>query len=155
MKVWLLFYSGINNMAFVLFQLTTWLSKLTTAGKARRGCMNLHSNARVTSVKPQKEQWLSEWRKDGQDKAMIGLKSDKNSAQLSFWCVFPNMLVYLQLGTREDTIWTPPPHTHTHTQLPNLLSVRLQFHDIDQSALAQHPPPPLHKVLHVLGNCSG
>ena len=71
-----------DTMAFVLFQhqqqcfcfapkSTTWMSKLTTAGKARKGCLNLH---RPGSHRSSLKRSLLVTGKQG--KAMIGLGSD-------------------------------------------------------------------------------
>ena len=83
---------GVNfvheSIAFVLFwhqqhgfcfvpMSTMWLSKLTTAGKAKRGCVNLHtprSGSHQSSLNKSISQWLSDW----QHKATIGLGPDKN-----------------------------------------------------------------------------
>ena len=55
-----MFCSNANNM-----------TKLTTAAEAKRGCVNLQTPGSHQSS-------LNKSRDDGQDKAIIGLGSDKN-----------------------------------------------------------------------------
>ena len=84
-STWHLFSSSINNMGFVLFwhqqhgicfhlASTTWLSKLTTAGMARRGCVNLHTPRSYQSSLNKSTEKMTK----RQDKATIGLGSYKN-----------------------------------------------------------------------------
>ena len=97
---WLLFCSDINKMAFVFIRhqqhdfsfvlasttwfsfvlmSTTWLSKLTRVGKERlrnfwRGCVNIYIPGSHQSSLKKTTDWINNW----QDKAIIGVGSDKN-----------------------------------------------------------------------------
>ena len=101
----LLFRSDINNMAFVLFlhqqhgfwflpTSTIWLSKMTTAGKTRRGCMNPQMPGSHQSSLKKSRNWMTQC-SDWQGKAMIGLGSDKN-----WWKKF-----HIQLEAKSDHIF--------------------------------------------------
>ena len=51
-----------------------------------RGCVIFTGQvARVTSVKSQQEQWLTEWLRDWESMAMIGLGSDKSYLKVFFY----------------------------------------------------------------------
>ena len=55
---------------------TTWLSKLTTAGRTRRGCVHLHTLGWHQSSLKQDTDLVTDWL-TWQGKATIGLGSDK------------------------------------------------------------------------------
>ena len=90
----LLFRSDIYNMAFVLFlhqqhgfwflpTSTIWLSKMTRAGKTRRGCMNPQMPGSHQSSLKKSRNWMTQC-SDWQGKAMIGLGSDKLMEKISY-----------------------------------------------------------------------
>ena len=78
LTTWLLFSSKVNKLGFCFLPIsTTWLSKLTTAGKSSGGCVNLHTPRSHQSSVSKRRNLLTQC-SDWQGKAMIGLWPDKN-----------------------------------------------------------------------------